>query len=469
MSSEENDFDYEIDDINDIGIGSTVDEEPPDNIDESQDKLEFNEQEENSNVKDDTENLENGLENDEEAANATFRSLGNPDYQQGFPSPDIPSPVPDRYVEATVTDIKYSSKGEESSEGKESSEGEESSENTKSSSSENSNTPDLPSESVRGNKRKGEIIKNYILEHPNAGTKEIADATGATRQTVSKYMKEIKSDTKEPDNLGKEENQDIRAAKKEPVLPKITIAKEKANTEQTAFKDESSPTASPAASYNLAPNIKTENTKKTENNVWKAAIVIMAAVIILVFIVFINNQKKVENKGSKTTGALENFIGEISEEEITTEMATIAATEEIVTETIHVASEVTVSEITEAETQESPSEQASELESIEIENTESSNSSRFANLDELSYYINSQLSSVIANEKMLLNQYKNGEITKDEYKESIQKYIDDVNYYNHLLVANKSLYEDEGKSGDYDTLSENINNVIIYGDELLYE
>lgn len=96
-------------------------------------------------------------------------------------------------------------------------------------------------------------------------------------------------------------------------------------------------------------------------------------------------------------------------------------------------------------------------------------STRFSTLDDLTFYLDSQISSIMANEKMLANQYLSGSITQEEYISSLQDYSKQVDSHNHLLVANRNLYKEEGKEDDYNVLTDNINTLTTYGDSLIYE
>lgn len=95
-------------------------------------------------------------------------------------------------------------------------------------------------------------------------------------------------------------------------------------------------------------------------------------------------------------------------------------------------------------------------------------SSRFANLDELTFYIKSKTSAVLADEKALYNQYNGGGLSSDDFKSKIQEYIDQVDGLNHLLVLNKGSYEDEGELNTYNELLDNISTLTAYGDTILY-
>ena len=95
-------------------------------------------------------------------------------------------------------------------------------------------------------------------------------------------------------------------------------------------------------------------------------------------------------------------------------------------------------------------------------------SSRFENLDELTFYIKSKTSAVLADEKALYNQYNGGGLSSDDFKSKIQEYIDQVDGLNHLLVLNKGSYEDEGELNTYNELLDNISTLTAYGDTILY-
>jgi hypothetical protein len=93
---------------------------------------------------------------------------------------------------------------------------------------------------------------------------------------------------------------------------------------------------------------------------------------------------------------------------------------------------------------------------------------KWKTLDELSFYIDGELRSILAGEKVVENEYQNGEITADSYLEQMNDYSEQVNTLNHLLIANKTLYDNEDKTEEYNTLLDNLNTVIIYGDSSVY-
>jgi hypothetical protein len=93
---------------------------------------------------------------------------------------------------------------------------------------------------------------------------------------------------------------------------------------------------------------------------------------------------------------------------------------------------------------------------------------KWKTLDELSFYIDGELRSILAGEKVVENEYQNGEVTADSYLEQMNDYSEQVNTLNHLLIANKTLYDNEDKTEEYNTLLDNLNTVIIYGDSSVY-
>lgn len=97
-----------------------------------------------------------------------------------------------------------------------------------------------------------------------------------------------------------------------------------------------------------------------------------------------------------------------------------------------------------------------------------SSSSRFANLEELTFYIESKTASLMADEKTLLNQYNSGTMSETDFKEQLKGKIDEVDGLNHLLVLNKESYDDEEQSEKYSELLDNINSLTAYGDNIYY-
>jgi predicted small secreted protein len=95
-------------------------------------------------------------------------------------------------------------------------------------------------------------------------------------------------------------------------------------------------------------------------------------------------------------------------------------------------------------------------------------SSRFATLDELSLYIESNTGSVLSSEMQTVNLYTQGSLTRDNFVATMEEYISQANALNHLLLVNKENYENEGREEEYNELSENLDTLMIYGDMKVY-
>lgn len=102
------------------------------------------------------------------------------------------------------------------------------------------------------------------------------------------------------------------------------------------------------------------------------------------------------------------------------------------------------------------------------EKGEGNKSSRFKTLDELTVYVENKTATLLSEEKMLKNQYDNGDITREKFESDLKGYIKEVDVLSHLLSLNKGEYSDEGKGDTYDELSNNIASLTAYGDTLLY-
>lgn len=100
--------------------------------------------------------------------------------------------------------------------------------------------------------------------------------------------------------------------------------------------------------------------------------------------------------------------------------------------------------------------------------SETNVSSRFETLDDLTYYLDSNMASTLALEKALATQYKNGSISRDYFTQEMNVEIEFTNTLNHLLTINKQTYKNEGKSDTYKRLSDDMDSLILYGDTLLY-
>lgn len=100
--------------------------------------------------------------------------------------------------------------------------------------------------------------------------------------------------------------------------------------------------------------------------------------------------------------------------------------------------------------------------------TNSIASARFANLDELTLYIDSNTGTLLSNETQMVNMLSAGMITTDVFGKNLSDYISQANELNHLLLVNEKTYEREGKLEVYNQLVENMNTLLVYGDAALY-
>ena len=103
--------------------------------------------------------------------------------------------------------------------------------------------------------------------------------------------------------------------------------------------------------------------------------------------------------------------------------------------------------------------------SIEGQQTESS---RFETLDDLSLYLDGEITSALSSQKQALNKYKYGSISYDEFVSILKENSSTLDTLQHLLLVNKQNYEDEGKMDDFQRLSDNLDAVMVYGDTLRY-
>lgn len=93
-------------------------------------------------------------------------------------------------------------------------------------------------------------------------------------------------------------------------------------------------------------------------------------------------------------------------------------------------------------------------------------SSRFANLDELSFYLESNINATLSNEQALYNTYTSGNCSKYYYAYTLSGYIDFTDEMSHLLTANKSLYKEQGLEDRYNELSDSLDVLMVYGDSI---
>ncbi len=93
-------------------------------------------------------------------------------------------------------------------------------------------------------------------------------------------------------------------------------------------------------------------------------------------------------------------------------------------------------------------------------------SSRFDTLDDLTFYLESNINATLSNEQALYNTYVSGECSKYYYSYTLNGYISFTDEMRHLLTANKSLYKEEGKEKVYDRLSGSVDVLMMYGDSI---
>jgi len=106
---------------------------------------------------------------------------------------------------------------------------------------------------------------------------------------------------------------------------------------------------------------------------------------------------------------------------------------------------------------------------VSYELSETSYTGRFANIDELTLYIDSNTGSILSSEIQLVNKYNSGIISKDEFIKQMTNYIEDADAVNHLLLVNKEAYTNEGKSLKYEEMRKNMDVLLLYGDTALID
>lgn len=94
-------------------------------------------------------------------------------------------------------------------------------------------------------------------------------------------------------------------------------------------------------------------------------------------------------------------------------------------------------------------------------------STRFNSLDELTLHIESSQGYILSNEKQLMAQFENNVITAEDFKNSMNGYIKEVDELNHLLLLNEAVYENNNEHSLYLELKDNMENLITYGDRAL--
>ena len=94
------------------------------------------------------------------------------------------------------------------------------------------------------------------------------------------------------------------------------------------------------------------------------------------------------------------------------------------------------------------------------------NSTRFKTLDDLTFYLESNINATLSNEQALYNTYISGGCTDSYYSYTLSGYIDFTDEMSHLLTVNKELYKEEGLESDYEELSEALDTLMVYGDSI---
>lgn len=100
-----------------------------------------------------------------------------------------------------------------------------------------------------------------------------------------------------------------------------------------------------------------------------------------------------------------------------------------------------------------------------LEKTNSS--SRFKTIEDLTFYIESNTNAILSSEQILVNSYKSGKISKNEFAKKAETCVAFTDDLNHLLVANKKVYKNMGQEDKYLELSDALDSLIAYGDSLV--
>lgn len=100
----------------------------------------------------------------------------------------------------------------------------------------------------------------------------------------------------------------------------------------------------------------------------------------------------------------------------------------------------------------------------QVETGQKNLSSRFPTLEDLTLYVNSSTATILMNEKQAMNNYVNGNITKEECLAKLQTCTAASNEVLHLLVVNKKLYTEQGQAQQYTSLEDDLISVMYYGD-----
>lgn len=180
----------------------------------------------------------------------------------------------------------------------------------------------------------------------------------------------------------------------------------------------------------------------------------MSLIMVLIIAIMARTPKTLDEKQSSSSSSIWGIDDNNTRQETQTESTTKVVTDD---------NEKSLMDKFAVSTQQPKSDQTSASSS-----GSGSSSSRFANLEELTFYIESKTASLMADEKTLLNQYNSGTMSETDFKEQLKEKIDEVDGLNHLLVLNKESYDDEEQSEKYSELLDNINSLTAYGDNIYY-
>ena len=81
---------------------------------------------------------------------------------------------------------------------------------------------------------------------------------------------------------------------------------------------------------------------------------------------------------------------------------------------------------------------------------------RFKTLDDLTQYLTTAIATIATKTNEVITKYNNGEISRNEYKATLDTYYQAIVELAQLLVANKQVYTEEGQSETYSTLESQI-------------
>lgn len=233
---------------------------------------------------------------------------------------------------------------------------------------------------------------------------------------------------------------------------------------QSAFANDPEPTNGENPKSKKDGFVKGVLTKKFGNEFYRnskfvkmLAVVIMSLIMVLIIAIMARTPKTLDEKQSSSSSSIWGMDDDNTKQETKSENATKTVTDD--KEGKSLMDKFAMS------TQQPNSDQTS---SSKSNSGSGSSSSRFANLEELTFYIESKTASLMADEKTLLNQYNSGTLSETDFKEQLKGKIDEVDGLNHLLVLNKESYDDEEQGEKYSELLDNINSLTAYGDNIYY-